>query len=125
MATEKTSALVTFLLLGLGQLVLALALFAWGRWVGRRQGGAGWRRLAWVPLIAGGLALIGIAWSSVYIAQAFDAVEAADTSMKMTLLAENISRAMNCTACFALPTWALYLTCIIAFFVGSLRRPRE
>jgi hypothetical protein len=123
-ATEKTQALVTFLLLGLGQLVLALVLFAWGRWVARRQGGTGWRRLAWVPLIAGGLALIGIAWSAVYILRAFDAVETGDASMKATLLAENISRALNTTVYFALPTWALYLTCIIAFFVGSLRRPR-
>jgi hypothetical protein len=124
MAAEKTSALITLLLLGIGQLVFALALFAWGRWVGRRQGGAGWRCLAWVPLIAGGIALTGIAWSSVYFARAFDAVETADASMKATLLAENISSAMNTTAWFALPTWALYLACIIAFFVGSLRRPR-
>src|SRR6266487_5864644 len=115
----------------LGQVVIAFALQAsisialwyWGRWVARRHAGTFWRLAAWAPLLALALALVGISVSVVFLMRAFGAVASADPSMKATLLAKNISMAMNCSALFVLPSWLLYLGGVVTFAVGSLLRP--
>jgi len=106
------------------QVLIALGLFAWARWVGRRRASVWWGRAAWLPLVALCLSLIGLCWSTVYIVRAFGAVADADPSQKATLLAANISEAMNCTALFAIPAWLLYLASLVASTVGSIMRPR-
>jgi membrane-associated PAP2 superfamily phosphatase len=43
--------LVYLLVIGGIHVLIALGLFVWGRWVARRQGGALWRRLAWLLFV--------------------------------------------------------------------------
>src|SRR3954470_17247375 len=115
----------------LGQVVIAfvlqaavsLGLWMWGRWIARRHAAAFWRLAASAPLLALTLSLLGIGFSVVFLLRAFGAVASADPSMKATLLAKNISMAMNGAALFVLPSWLLYLGSLVAFAVGSLLRP--
>jgi len=105
------------------QLIFSLALFAWGRWVARRKGTAGWRRAAWMPLVALVLAIAGVTASTLALLRSFQAIANADPAEKARLLAEHISEAMNATAFFAIPTVLLYLASVVAFFIGSVTRP--
>lgn len=107
------------------QLLFSLGLFAWGRWVARRHGGRGWRRAAWMPLVAVALAIAGMIVSTVALVRAFGAVASVEAADRARVLAENISEAMNVTALFAVPSTLLYGASIVAFSIGSLLRPRE
>ncbi len=111
-----------FLVAAVVQALLAVGLLAWAGWVARRQRGRWWRRARWLPGVALGLALIGIASSGYFIARALTATSGSEPSMKATLLAQNISEAMNCAACFALPAWGLYLISVVLCVVGSVKR---
>ncbi len=107
------------------QVLVALGLHAWGRWVARRRGGGrGWRRAAWAPLVAVVLSIFGMIVPAVMLVRAFDGIANVDPAMKATVLAENISAAMNATALFAVPSTLLYLASIVAFAIGSLMKPR-
>jgi hypothetical protein len=79
--------------------------------------------MAWAPLVALGLAMTGMAMTSYIMLRTFGRVADGDPSTKATELARGISAAMNLTAFFALPSWALYLASLIVFLVGWLRRP--
>lgn len=106
------------------QLLVSLALFAWGRWVARRRGGTGWRRAAWMPIAALVLSVVGMVVSTVTLVAAFDAIATADPADKARQLAQHISEAMNATALFAVPSTLLYAASFVSFAIGSLLRPR-
>lgn len=107
------------------QLVVASALFAWGRWVARRHGSPGWRRAAWMPLIALGLSFTGVLITSVLLVRAFGAIATVDPAQKASVLAQQISEAMNATAVFLVPSWLLYGASVVTFATGSILRPRK
>lgn len=107
------------------QLVVASALFAWGRWVARRHGSPGWRRAAWMPLIALGLSLTGVLITSALLVRAFGAIAAVDPAQKASVLAQQISEAMNATAVFLVPSLLLYGASVMTFAAGSILRPRQ
>ena len=62
------------------QLLVSLGLYAWGRRVARRQGTRGWRRAAWLPIVALGLSVAGASVSSVYFVRAFGAISSVDAA---------------------------------------------
>lgn len=105
------------------QLAVSLALFAWGRWVARRHGTAGWRRAAWMPLGGLVLAVVGMAVTAVLLVGAFSSIASVDPSRKAAVLAEHISEAMNATALLGGASALLYAASFVAFGVGSLMRP--
>jgi hypothetical protein len=107
------------------QVFVTVGLHFWGRYVARRQGGRWWRRAAWMPIGAFVLSIIGVSLTAYWLVHSFRAVATVDPSMKATLLARGISNAMNCTALFAFPSWALFLASVVVFTVGSLMRPRQ
>lgn len=106
-------------------LLVALGLFAWGRWVARRRGTAGWRRAAWMPIVAMMLSIVGVVVSTVMLIGSFDEVANVDAANKARVLAQHISQTMNVTALFALPSALAYAASFVAFAVGSVLRPRK
>lgn len=119
------SLIVVYVLIAvLFQVLVTVLLYLWARSVARRRGGVWWRRATWLPLAGLGLSITGVMVSTFYLVRAFQAVGSADPSMKATLLASNISEALNCTALFVLPTWLLYIASVVLSAVGSImRRP--
>ena len=106
------------------QVLVTWALFAWGRWVPRRQGGSRlWRLAAWSPWISFALLMGGMVVSIALLVRAFSTVAAADPSHRARSLAMGISEAMSCTALFAVPAYAILLAGLVAFAIGSVRRP--
>ena len=100
---------------------VAVVLFVWGRWVGRRHPSSPWwRRAAWLPLIGLVLMLLGAAISAAHIMNALDAVAGADPSQKATLLAHNIARALEATTYLSIPATALFATSLLLSIIGSL-----
>lgn len=106
------------------QFLAALVLFAWGRWVARCRGSAGWRRAAWMPVAALVLSIVGVVVSTAMLVGAFDTVADVDAANKSRVLAQHISEAMNVTAFFTLPSALLYAASFVSFAVGSVLRPR-
>lgn len=106
------------------QLLAALVLFAWGRWVARRRGSAGWRRAAWMPIAAMVLSIVSVVVSTVMLVGAFDTVANVDAANKARVLAQHISETMNVMAFFALPSALLYAASFVSFAVGSVLRSR-
>ena len=105
------------------QAALAVGLFAWGRWVARRQRGTWWRWAAWMPLGALVIGVVGVGLSVLLLVQAFGSVAAVDPALRAARLSEGIGRAMIPAA--AAPfSWALYVVSIVAFVVGSVPRRR-
>ena len=121
-AQEGSAAFAILAAVGFQALVF-VGLHFWGRYVARRQGGRWWKRASWMPLVAFILSAIGVMLTTYFLVHAFRAITNVDPSMKATMLAQGISNAMNCTALFALPSWALFLASVIVFAVGSLKRP--
>jgi len=105
------------------QLALVFALSRWGAWVARRKGGGAWGYIAWFPWLAFALGLIGAATGIYLLAGSFGAVAHVDASQKATMLAQSISRAMNVSAPLILSSWAVYLTCVVIYLVGTIQRP--
>lgn len=103
------------------QIGLSVALYMWGKSIARRRTGAFWRRMAWVPLVALVMTLVGMFTTIWLLVQAFGAVATADPSMKATLLAKSISYAMNFTAILVVPAIALYIFSAVTFAIGWLR----
>lgn len=111
------------LLLLIAQAAIALGLFAWGRWVARRHGGAAWRRAAWMPLLALALSMLGNAIVAALIARSFGALEGVDPSRKAAQLADSMSAAASAGTVPTLASMALYMASLVAFTAGSLLRP--
>jgi hypothetical protein len=107
------------------QVVVSLAIYAWARWVARRQGGRGWRIASSMPLVALVLSVTGLAWSVTLLSRAFEATAAVNAADRATYLSEGIAVAMRVAAIFALPSWGLYLGSLVTSFVGSVRRLRD
>lgn len=105
--------------------VCALVLFAWGRWVARRRGTAGWRRAAWMPIGALVTAAVGIVVSVFGLLRAFGAVASVDAADKARVLAQAISESMNAAVFFAIPSALLYVASLLAFAIGSLASPPQ
>jgi hypothetical protein len=105
------------------QALVTVGLHFWGRYVARRQGGRWWKRASWMPLVAFVLSAVGVSLTTYFLVRAFRAITNVDPSQKATMLARGISNAMNCTALFAFPSWALFLASIVVFAVGSIKRP--
>lgn len=105
-------------------LLVALMLFRWGRWVACRHGSTTWRRAAWMPIVAVLLFVVGVVVSTVMLIGSFGAVAHADAANKAQVLSQHISEAMNVTAVFLLPSALIYAVSLVAFTVGSLRRPQ-
>lgn len=107
------------------QALVSVGLYAWGRWVARRQGrGRWWRLSCWLPLVGLALAAVGVALVSVYLVQGFGDLANVHPAEKAVVLARTISEAMNCTAFFASLSWVFYLGGVVVFTIGSVRRPR-
>ena len=105
------------------QLAFFFALATWGRWVARRNGNGGLFRIAsYVPWIAFSLITIGTILGVVLLSRVFDAIKHSDPAYKATVLAQGISEAMNVSAMFLLPGYALLFFAIVTFAVGSFRR---
>jgi hypothetical protein len=106
------------------QLFVTLALGAWGRWVARRHGDTNfWRFARWTPWISMALLTIGAIVAVVLLTRAFEATKTTDAAHKATLLARGISEAMNASAMFMIPGYALLLFGVVSFAIGSLRSP--
>lgn len=114
--------LFPILLALVGQAGIALGLHVWARWVGRRHRLPWWRRSAWLPVIAFVLTVVGVATAVVYLLLAFDAVNAVTPTLKATIVARNISRAVNVSAALSFPAWALYAVSVVTSLVGSMLR---
>lgn len=99
---------------------IAVGLAVWGRSVGRRHASRWWMALKWLPLLPLALALLSITVSSVLLLRAYDAIQHGPAATKATVLAQNISAAMNVTAFLSLPTWLLYGASVIGSLVGSV-----
>jgi len=121
-ASEGSLAAALFAAVGF-QALVTVGLHFWGRHVARRQGGRWWRRAAWMPLGAFVLSVVGVALTAYWLAHSFRAIATVAPSMKTTMLARGISNAMNCTALFTFPSWALFLASVVVFAVGSFKRP--
>jgi hypothetical protein len=97
---------------------IAWSLHRWGCWVARRRGGLRWRYAAVLPVGGFWLAVIGIVFST------FILVRAWQTAGNATDVAEAVSASLNATATLAALSAALYVTSLVAFTVGTLRRAR-
>jgi hypothetical protein len=122
MSSEAGIALAFILSVAL-QLLVPIGLWAWGRWVARRHGGRMWNVLAWLPLISLGLTMLGGCVSSLWIVRSFGMLAATDAATRATVLAQNISEAMNFGAVFALLALGLYFVVFVALILGSLKKP--
>lgn len=103
------------------QAAFTAAMFAWGRWVARRQGGAQWAKAAWLPVWAGGFWVVGLVGTIAGLVRAFGGVSSLPAEHKARVLADGISTAMWATALMGAPSAGLYLAAIAVFAVGSLR----
>jgi hypothetical protein len=113
------------LLLGVAvQVGIVFALYAWGRWVAKRQGGVWWRRAVALPLVAMGSGLLGVAITCVLLVRSFSALERVTPSHKAEMLSRAIADAMMSTALLGGLSMLLYLASVVVFTVGSLRAPR-
>jgi UPF0716 family protein affecting phage T7 exclusion len=115
----------TQLVLGIAlQLLVTWALTAWGAWVARRQGNTRfWRFASYTPWLSLGFLLVGTIIGVTLLSRAFEATKTVDPAHKAARLAEGISSAMNASALFMIPGYALLLFGIVSFAVGSLRKP--
>ena len=104
---------------------VVVALYAWGRRVAARLGGAWWRRAAMLPLVAVASEFLGVALTAVFLVRSFGALGNVDPSRKAEMLARSISNAMNATAVFGGIAAMLYLASVVAFTAGTLRARRE
>lgn len=104
---------------------IVVALYAWGRWVAARHGGAWWQRASKLPLVAVASELLGVALTAVFLVHSFGALDRVDPSHKAEVLARSISNAMNAAAVFRGIAALLYLASVVVFAVGTLRKPRE
>lgn len=103
---------------------VAWSLHAWGRWVAERQSGTGWRYAAVMPVGGFWLAMIGIVVSIFLLLITWRKVDHGDAADRATSLAEGVAMSLNLTATFAALSGALYVASLVAFAVGTLRRPR-
>jgi len=106
------------------QTLFTLLLVAWGRWVARRQRDTRfWRFAAVTPWGSMALLVAGTLLGIVMLMRAFDATKTTHAGMKARILAEGISAAMNASAMFLIPGYALLLFAVVSFVVGSVREP--
>lgn len=115
-----------YLVLGaLFQLLFLLVISAWGRWVARRNGNRPfWRVVSYLPFVSVALIALGTIVGVVLLTRAFETI-GADPASKATRLAEGISSAMNASAMFLLPGYALLLFAFVSFAIGTLRAPTQ
>lgn len=106
------------------QLLVMLALDAWGRWVARRHGGRWWRFARWLPLLGFVVGLLGIGATVVLLLQAFGALSGTTAADRASELSDGIARAMMATAVTAPLSSLLFLVGLISLTVGTVRRPR-
>jgi hypothetical protein len=118
------ASLVSQIIIGtLLQVGVSVGLHLWGKSIARRHptGTAFWRRLAWAPLVALAMWIVGFNVSIVMLVRSFQRAATVDPAEKATMLAQGISEAMNFTAVVLLPTMALYLFSAVCFLVGWLK----
>jgi hypothetical protein len=117
--------LVTQIVVGLVlQIVVTLALSAWGGWVARRRGGG--RAWAWAPRapwISFALLAIGLSITLPMLLRTFDQIARVDAGSRARALSEGISRAMTVSALFIVPGYLVLAVFVIACIIGSLRAP--
>lgn len=118
--------LVVIAMIGL-LLVLSLGvvagLVAWGRWVARRQGGGAWSGLAWLPLVALGVQVVGGCVTSALMVRAFSSVDASPPESRATTLASSIEGVTTASAILGGLGIALFALSIAVFAFGTLRAP--
>jgi hypothetical protein len=107
------------------QALVSFGILSWGRWVARRHGTAAWRYASWMPFGALVLMLMQYTTMAVMLVRGFDDVSAIGPEGKARFLGERISGAMNAGSLFGVPSWLLYTASLVAFTVGSIRKPRE
>lgn len=105
---------------GLVQTAVTVALYFWGSAIAARRGSRVWWWARWMPLLALGIATLGVIGTVVQLVAAFDAVALAEPERKAVQLADAISRAMWFTAVTTVPSGLLYLGSIVAFTWGTL-----
>jgi hypothetical protein len=89
---------------------LTVALWLWGRWVSRRQGGGRWRVTLWLPLIGFSVAIAGATLQMVSATTVFPSKRLADgyvETVRWGLLLGML----------------LYLASFVLCMAGSIRRP--
>ncbi|MGZ3423334.1 MAG: hypothetical protein ACXVEE_36065 [Polyangiales bacterium] len=106
------------------QVLLTMALSAWGRWVARRRGGG--RAWAWAPRapwISFALLTAGLLVTVPMLLRAFEHTATVDAASRASALANGISRAMTVAALFFVPGYLVLIAFVIVCAIGSLRSP--
>jgi hypothetical protein len=119
---NREGALTILAVAGLGQLLISLLLFLWGRFVGRRRRGTWWRRAAWLPWVACAVAMTTLTLSLSGMIRSFEVVATTEAANKATVLADGISSAMAPLALGIPVAWLLYTVSFVTFLVGTLRK---
>jgi hypothetical protein len=108
-----------FILTGLVQAAISVALYFWGQSIAARRRSRLWWWISFGPLLALLIATAGGIGTAVGIVRSFDAVNQVDPQQKAQVLASGISMAMNITAFTTVPSWLLYVASLVAFTLGT------
>jgi hypothetical protein len=106
------------------QVVMTLALAAWGRWVAKRRGGTrAWTWAARGPWASFVVLTVGMLITIRMLMNVFDGLANSDPARKQQILSEGIARAMTVSAMFIVPGYLILIVCVTMFIVGSIKAP--
>ncbi len=104
-------------------LAMVAGLVLWGRSVARRRESRAWWLASWMPVVGLVVQHVGIAFTVSGLIAAFAAVSEAPPESRSSRLADGIATAMWATAIGLTVSAVIYLGCVIAFAIGTLRAP--
>jgi hypothetical protein len=105
-------------------ILVATALFFWGRAIARKHGTGAWRWLPWLPVVAFVLQHAFLVITIVFLVDAFGDVGSVVPPSRATVLARGISEAMNAGAFALAAAIFLYVASAVAIAIGAARAPR-
>lgn len=110
---------VAFVLTGLMQAAIAVALFFWGQSIAARRRFRPWGWASFLPLLALFLATSGGIGSAISLVQSFDLANEAAPEAKEAILSGSLGDATRMTALTVGVAWVMYVFSVILFTVGT------